>query len=190
MNKKTDSQIEIEFRSMFGRKKYDKLKRSLDRNAQDLGEDDKDVWFFIMNDKLLKVVNNVSQKNAKLVLKLNKIGKSSDFEEIEIPISQAEVEKAVKMFTGLGVTNNIVHSFQKRHNYLYKGVRLALKYSEVWGYHLELEIVINDKSEKEKAEEQIQAVADELKVKLMTDEELAEFTRKAEEKYRKKKTKS
>lgn len=110
MSKKSNPQIEIEFRSMFDRKKYDDLKKFLDKNAQDLGEDDKDVRFFIMADKLLKVVDNVSQKNAKLVLKLSKIGKGSDFEEIEIPVGQTEVKKAVKMFKALGLTDNIMHA--------------------------------------------------------------------------------
>lgn len=187
MSKTSDSQIEIEFRSMFGRKKYDDLKKFLDKNAQDLGEDDKDVHFFIMADKLLKVVDNVSQKNAKLVLKLSKIGKGSDFEEIEIPISQIEVRRAVKMFKALGLTDNIMHSFQKRHNYLYKGVELALKYSDVWKHHLELEVMIDSRKKKAVAEKRIQEVADELGVRLMTDQELVEFTRRAEKKYQKEK---
>ena len=188
MKKAAVPQIEIEFRSMFDRKKYDDLKKFLDKNTQDLGEDDKDVYFFIMADKLLKVVDNVSQKNAKLVLKLSKIGKGSDFEEIEIPINQTEVKKAVKMFKALSLTDNIMHSFQKRHNYLYKGVELALKNSDIWKHHLELEIMINNQKKKAAAEKQIREVATELGVQLMTDQELAEFTKKAEKKYQEKKS--
>lgn len=187
MGKKNKKRIEVEFRSVFGKEKYDDLKIFLDKNAQDLGEDDKDVYFFIMADKLLKVVDNVSQKNAKLVLKLSRIGKGSDFEEIEIPIRQAEVKKAVKMFKALSLTDNIMHSFQKRQNYLYKGVELALKYSDVWKHHLELEIMISNQKKKTLAKKQIQEVADELGVRLMTNRELAEFTKKAEEKYQKEK---
>ena len=75
-----------------------------------------------------------------------------------------------------------MHSFQKRKNYVYKGVEVALKYSEVWGHHLELEIMIADIKEKEQAEKKIREAANDLNIKLMTDEELAEFTKKAEEK--------
>lgn len=137
-----------------------------------------------MPDKLLKVVDNISKNNAKIVLKLNKIGKGSDFEEIEIPIGREQINDFVKILNALGFTDNIMHSFQKRQNYVYKGVEVALKHSEVWGYHLELEIMITDIKEKEQAEKKIREVANDLNIKLMTDQELAEFTKKAEEKHK------
>jgi len=186
MNNKLSNQnnIEIEFRAIFGKKDFDRIKEYLDRNAENIGEDDKDVFFFIMPDKLLKVVDNVSKNNAKLVLKLNKIGKGSDFKEIEIPIEREYVNDFVKILTKLGFTDNIMHSFQKRQNYIYKDVEVALKYSEVWGHHLELEVMITDIKEKEQAEEKIKKAANDLNIKLMTDKELAKFTRKAENKHR------
>ncbi|OIP76883.1 hypothetical protein COW09_01890 [bacterium (Candidatus Moisslbacteria) CG12_big_fil_rev_8_21_14_0_65_36_11] len=176
--------IEIEFRSRFDLAKYKELKEFLDANAEDRGEDDKDVYFFLFPNKLLKVVNNVSKNNAKIVLKLNKIGKGSDFEEIEVPITQKHFERAVKMFIALKIGDHM-HSFQKRHNYLYKGVELALKWSEIWGYHLELEIVVTDQNQKAAAESKIFAVTKDLGIKIMTDEELKEFTEKAEADYKK-----
>lgn len=178
-------QIEIEFRSMFDEEKFNSLKDFLDKNAEDLGEDDKDVYFYILPDKLLKVTDNVSKDTAKLTLKLNKIGQGSDFEEVEFPIHREEVEKAVRMFNCLELTDNIMHSFQSRHNYLYKGVELALKYSLEWKHHLELEIVINKETEKEDAERRIQEVADDLDIKIMSEEELERFTKEAESKNKK-----
>ncbi|MGM0482828.1 MAG: hypothetical protein ACQEP6_03140 [Patescibacteria group bacterium] len=178
--------IEIEFRSIFDKEKYDKVESFLKEKAEDLGADDKDVYFFIMPDKLSKVVDNISKGNAKIVTKLNKIGKGDSFEEIEIAINREEVEKAVIMFKSLNLTENIMHSFQQRHNYQYKGVELALKYSDVWSYHLEMEIVVNDPKKEEAAKKKLYAVAEELDVHIMTDEELTEFTQKAEEKYRNK----
>ena len=175
--------IEIEFRARFGKDKFESLRRFLDARAKDLGRGDKDVYFFIFPDKLLKVVDNISKKNAKIVLKLNKIGRGSDFEEIEVPIAQSEFQEIAKIFKKV-LTCDLMHSFQKRHNYLYKGVELALKWSEVWGYHLELEVVINEKSKKSQAEEKIMAVAKELGVKIMTDQKLKKFTEKAEADYK------
>ncbi|NUQ57611.1 MAG: hypothetical protein HUT38_03975 [Candidatus Paceibacter sp.] len=176
--------IEVEFRSMFNKKEYGRIKEFLENNAVDLGEDDKDVHFFIMSDKLLKVVDNVSKNNAKVVLKLNKIGKGSDFEELEIPIERKHAADFTKVLSSLGFTDNIMRSFQKRKNYLYKEVEIALKYSDVWGYHLELEIVIADIKDKESAEKRIKEVAKELNIRLMTDQELVEFTKKAEEEHK------
>lgn len=176
--------IEIELRSRFDLKKYEELEKFLDAKAKDLGEDDKDVFFFLFPDKLLKAVNNVSKKNAKVVLKLNKIGRGSDFEEIEVPIGQEYFEKMVKIFIALK-TGDHMHSFQKRHNYLYKEVELALKWSEPWGYHLELEIMVSEPNQKAEAKNKILAVAEELGVKIMTDDELKKFTKKAEADYKK-----
>lgn len=186
-NKNLTKKIEIEFRSIFDKNRYDELKNFLDINAQNFGEDDKDVFFFIMPDKLIKVVNNISKNNAKLVLKLNKIGDGSNFEEIETPILQSNFDEMVKLFTNLAITDNIMRSFQKRQNYFYKGVELALKYSDVWGYHMELEIVINDIKNKKIAEKKIKEIASELGIQLMTDQKLIEFTKNAEKKYKKQK---
>ena len=106
------SDIEVEFRSRFNKRKYLALEKFLTLKAKDLGEDDKDVYFFIMPDNLFKIVNNISKKTAKIVLKLTKIGKGSDFEELEIPIQQDSVTAAVKLFKKLGLTDNIMRSFQ------------------------------------------------------------------------------
>lgn len=185
MNNSFRSQIEIEFRSIFGRLKYNELKRFLDKNARDLGEDNKDVSFFLLPDKIVKVVNNISKKSAKIVIKLNRLGRgSSDFEEIEIPINPSDFEKAVKLFSALPF-DQIQNSYQKRHNYKYKGVELALKYTESWGYHMELEIVVDDISRKKEAEEKIKSVADKLGIRVMTEEEITEFARRIDEQYEK-----
>lgn len=177
-------QIEIEFRALLTRDKYDDLKDFLNTNSKDLGKDDKDVYFFILPDKLVKIVNNISKKSAKLAIKLNKIGQGADFEEIEIPINIKDIDNALKLLTSLNFTDNIMHSYQKRHNYLYKDVEVALKYSDIWGYHTELEIVIDDKSKKSWAESKIRKIANELNIKLMSDKELTKFTQRAEQDYK------
>ena len=181
MNKKI--QIEVELRSMFSESEYNELAEFFKKNAKDLGEDDKDAYFFILPDKLVKVVNNISQKSAKIVLKLTKIGKGSGFEEIEILINQNDIEKAVKLFDALGL-NEVQHFFQKRHNYLYKDVEIALKYSDAWGYHMELEKIVGDKSEVLEAERQIREIASEFDIHIMTNEELKEFTEKKDREYK------
>ena len=39
--------IEIEFRARFNPDKYEELEKFLNDKAEDLGEDDKDVYFFL-----------------------------------------------------------------------------------------------------------------------------------------------
>lgn len=185
MTNNNDKQIEIELRSVFDEKKHNELKDFLDKNAEDLGEDDKDVYFFLLPDKITKATHNVSKKTAKIVIKLNRIGRgTSDFEEIEISINPSDFDKAVKLFSALPF-DQIQNSYQKRHNYLLEGVEIALKWTESWGYHMELEIVVDDKSKREEAEDNIRKVAEKLGVLIMSEDELKDFTKKIDENYKK-----
>lgn len=181
--------IEIEMRSMFDKGKHDNLKKFLDENAKDLGEDNKDVNFYILPNIFAKVTKNTSRDTAKMTLKLNRPGRgSSDFEEIEFPINLDDFEKASKLMENLPF-DEVQNSYQERHNYMYKGVELALKYTKSWGYHLELEILVDDKKHQEVAEEKIQEVAKELGVKVLSEKELDEITKRIDDEYRKGKLK-
>ena len=175
--------IEVEFRSLVSKEKLKELEIFLKGSAENLGQDNKKTYFFILPDRFLKVVNNTSQKSAKIVLKLNKMGRGCNFEEVEIPISQKDVTKSIKLFESLGI--GPAHFFdQRRHNYLYNGIEIALKKSELWGYHVELEIVIADQKDKAKAENKIRKLAKELGIKLMTEREIAKFVGQLEENYK------
>ena len=177
-----DKNIEVEFRSRFDKAKYGKVLAFLQKNAKDLGADDKRVWFFVMSDKLLKVTHNVSRKTAKITLKLTKIGHGSSFEEIEFPINEKDVEKAIEVFTAIG-HEYLVEPTILRHDFEYKDVELAIKYSKTWGYHMELEVLINSKEHEGGAEKRIRGVADELGVEIMSEEELLRFTQDIEATY-------
>ncbi len=184
-DKKTRT-IEIEFRARFDKQKYKELGYFLDVHAENLGEDDRDAYFFLLPDKMLKVAHDVMRREARIVVKLNKIGQGSNFEEIELPIAEEHFERAAELLRGLGF--NAMRSYQRRHNYRYGGVELALKYSDNWGYHLELEIVITNPKQKIAAERKIRGVAAELGVRLMTEKELKEFTKAAESRHQKRNT--
>lgn len=86
------------------------------------------------------------------------------------------------MFDALNLTDKVIHTAQTRRNYKYKEVEIALKYSKEWQYHMELEILVSDISEKKVAEEKIHKVATELGIKIMTEEELQKFVKKVEAK--------
>lgn len=182
MTKPEKKNIEVEFRSRFSKEKYDQLLKFLLKNGEDLGTDNKRVWFFVMPDKLLKVTHNVTSKSGKITLKLTKIGKGSHFEEIEFPIEEKSIEPAVQLFINLG-NDYLFEPEILRHNFLYKEVEIALKYSKTWGYHLELEIMISSIDQKESVEKKIFSVAKEIGVSVMSEEELWEFTQNIEKTY-------
>ena len=103
-------------------------------------------------------------------------------QEWEIYFDPKDFEKAVDLFNHLGLPAKTTKDFQERHNYVYNGVEIAVKFSEQWQYHVEMEIVVDDMQKKIEAKEKIKAVADELGIKLMTDEEVRIFTKKFEDK--------
>lgn len=181
----THKTIEIEYRALLSKEQYKVLIERLLQDGEDLGKDDKSIHFFLLPSKLLKVTDNISKNSAKVTLKLSRIGEGAAFEEIEYPIVRDSVNSAVRVFQSLGF-EHMIEPIVKRHNFMYKGVELAVKFSESWQYHVELEIVISDVAQQAEAEEKIKAVAQELELKIMTDEELKAFTQKLEENYRNK----
>lgn len=182
----SNKQIEIEFRSVFDEEEYNRLMDFLQKNAEDLGEDDKDTNYFLLPEKVVKTVNNISKGTAKIVMKMNRVGTgTSDFEEVEIFIKPEDFDNATRLFKNLDF-EQVQNSYQKRHNYNYKGIELAVKYTESWGYHAELEIVVSDSNKQSEAEAQIRAIAEELGIKLLSEEELKEIAKKIDAKYAKK----
>lgn len=175
--------LEIEFRARFDEATYEAMRTRLQSQGDDLGVDDKHIYFYVLPDKLLKVTENISARSAKVVVKTTKIGEGSAFPEIELPIAAGDVPTAVRLLDALGYEHHRHDAFNRRHNYRYQDVEVALKWSEAWGYHAEFEIVLADDASGEaqlEAEAQIRAVADELGVHLMTNAELREFTQQFE----------
>jgi adenylate cyclase class IV len=176
--------LEIEFRARFDETMYEAVRSRLQSQGDDLGVDDKHIYFYVLPDKLLKVTENISDRSAKIVVKGSRIGQGSAFPEVELPIACADVPTAVRLLDLLGYEQYRHDAFNRRHNYRYQGVDVALKWSEAWGYHAEFEIVLDDDAadaERAQAEARIRSVADELGVELMSEAELSEFTRQFEE---------
>lgn len=174
--------FEVEFRSRFNYRKFKKVKNYLDKHAEKLGQDDKDCYFYIFPDKLLKIVNNISKKNAKISLKLNRLGKGVLFPEIEFYFPQEQFKNSIKLFNALSLPAKVIREKQKRINYKYKNCEIALKHSKSWGYHLEIEKIIDKKEKKQKAKSDIRKIAQEIGVKLMSEKEIKTFIKKFESK--------
>ncbi len=174
--------IELEFRSMFSKETYDAVKKFLDSHAECLGQDDKDCAYFIFPDRLLKVVHNVSKQDAKVSLKLNRLGEGAAFEEMEFHFAEKDFELAKKIFKNLNLGTKYLEDGQQRINYLYKGCEIALKYGKTWGYHLEIERMIPNGSLQEQTERDIRGVANELGIELMTEEDIKRFVEEVENK--------
>ncbi|MFB7367839.1 hypothetical protein ACFC05_37205, partial [Streptomyces hydrogenans] len=80
--------IEIEMRARFDEETYEKLLVRLAAEAEDLGCDDKNIYFYVLPDQLLKVTDNTAAGSAKITLKASKIGQGSAFPETEFAIAR------------------------------------------------------------------------------------------------------
>ncbi|WP_260638811.1 hypothetical protein [Streptomyces angustmyceticus] len=171
--------IEIEMRARFDKETRDQLVDRLERDGEDLGPDDKHIYFYVLPDQLLKVTDNTAADTAKITLKGSKIGQGAAFAETEFAIAPADVGTAVKLFNALGFEGTMHEASNLRHNFRFDGVEIAVKWSEAWGYHAEFEVLLDDDAPdaaRAEAAAKITDVADELGVTLMTEQELAEFT--------------
>ncbi len=171
--------IEIEMRARFDELAHDRLITRLEREGEDLGRDDKRIYFYVLPDKLLKVTDNIAAGSAKITLKAGKIGQGAAFPETEIPIAREDVDAAVRIFNHLGFEGEMHEAFNQRRNFRFRGVEIAVKWSEAWGHHAEFEVLLADTSGQaalDEAEARIRAVARELDVTLMSEQELADFT--------------
>lgn len=171
--------VEIEMRARFDEETRDRLLARLEQEGTDLGRDDKHIYFYVLPDKLLKVTDNTAAGTAKITLKHSKIGQGVAFPETEIAIAREDVSAAVRVFNALGFESQMHQAFNRRHNYRFRGVEIAVKWSEAWGHHAEFEVLLDDNASdavRQEATDRIFAVAKELEVTLMTEQELADFT--------------
>jgi len=175
--------IEIEYYSLITPEKHEELNQFLIQNAEDFGEDNKESYYFLLEGKTFKVVNNISKNSAKIVLKIGRIGEGDFFDETEVSIAPEEYENTVKIFTNI-LPCPFIKSFQERHNFNYKGVDISVKYSDEWDHHVELETLVNDLAEKEMADKKIFEVAEELGLKILTIKEAKALTEKIERESR------
>lgn len=171
--------VEIEMRARFDKDTHESLMERLLRDGEDLGEDNKNIHFFVLPDQLLKVTENQSAGTAKITLKDGRIGQGAAFGETEFPIARADVAKAVQLFAALGFEDTRHEAFNFRRNFRFGEVEIAVKWSEAWGYHAEFEVLLPDGASdaaKDEATARIIDTAAELGVALMSEEELAAFT--------------
>ncbi|MGQ4490087.1 CYTH domain-containing protein [Streptomyces sp. SAS_281] len=171
--------VEIEMRARYDKETHDRLTARLEREATDLGRDDKLIYFYVLPDKLLKVTDNTAVGSAKITLKHSKIGQGAAFPETEFPIAREDVAAAVTVFNALGFEPHMHQAFNQRHNYRFRGVEIAVKWSEAWGHHAEFEVLLDDDASntaREEAVARITTAAQELGVTLMSEQELADFT--------------
>lgn len=159
---------------------HDRVAKYLADHGTDLGQDNKTSHFFVLPESNLSVASTDARSVIKF--KAGQIGRGIGFEELpEIELAdQEQANNAVRLLQALTGHEPQV-SEQFRRNYELDDIELALKYTETWGFHLELERLYSantpDELEKAKheADERIKRVAGSLGITLATDQELVDF---------------
>ena len=167
--------IEIEFRALLSENDFLSIKKTLLKKGIHLGNDSKRTIFYIWEDRFGKITHNEKTKLAKLSMKLGKVSKDTALEEIEFYLDYADRGLGERLLESFE-PKDIQTVYQFRDNYQYKGIDIAVKYTQSWGFHVEFEKMITHNNQKDEAEKAILDVAKDLGCKVMTTDEIKEYT--------------
>ena len=155
--------------------------------AEDIGDDDTETAFYLTDGWQAKVQRRLAPGGeAKIAWKSGGNDGSAERQEIELPIAADHIDIARRLMTVLAPQAEVFETVQKRHDYRLDGVGVALKFSEDWQYHVELDMVVDSEAQAAEAGQRIEAMADRLGIKLLTpEEERAYVEKKIAERQRK-----
>ncbi len=122
--------LEIEKRGFLTEVEYNNLLDFLSKNGENLGADDKGVIYYIYPDKLLKVIHNISKKNAKISLKKNKIGEGLYSPKPKLFLGGEDFDKIKYIMDHISNPQKVMSGIQKRTNFKYKDCEFAVKWSK------------------------------------------------------------
>ena len=173
--------IEIEERARFDAATYERVKKQLEALAEEIHADDKEVVYYIYPDKLLKAVHNISEGTCKLSYKSKKVGGGTTVKEEELILPG-------KHFAGLIIfcdsayqdATKRINSPQKRTNYKIGDLEVALKYTNDYGHHLEIDALVANEAAEASAHQKILALSKSLDIKLMTQQDLLDLQKEIE----------
>ncbi len=134
---------EIELRGRLDELEFVQLKAKLDYLSVGM-INDKNSQFFDFKNGILKVSEHIQQQ--KIVLSL-KIGDETDsnLEEYEVDFFHGQFLQIIELIVKLGYSKRELVN-QKRIDYKIDDVNIAIKHTPDWGYHFEIEKVIDSHS--------------------------------------------
>lgn len=162
--------IEVEIRGLLNNQEYKDLIDFLDKNGTNKELDNRNTVFFIIPGKTLKVSQQIDKNITKIALKMGDIVKDDAQTEYEIFFTLEQYDIAVNIFKNLGF-NDIQITTQKRVNYMYKGASFSIKWSKDWGYHFEIDTVINEEQSIDDTKKKLLKLARSLNLSIMNEEE-------------------
>ncbi len=174
------TQYEYEERAFLKEDQFLAIKDRLEQLATTREVDNKTSYFFVLPDVNVSIAS--SPQKTVIKYKGGQLGLGNGFEELEIPFSQTALPDAVKLFTTLLKVEPML-SEQFRINYQLSGdIEVALKYTQAWGFHLEVEKTYGHSNELDAEKQQAKQALDELAQELditYIDDQTMEASKKA-----------
>lgn len=169
--------IEVEKRGLLEQKVYLELPEKLRLlGAKNYGENNTSTVFYLLDRAQLKLQVLSSKRQAKIAWKSGGFDGSAHRREIEVNIDYDSYESATDLLEVLVPSSTKkVPTEQKRQDFELDDLSIALKYSDHWGYHIEIDKNVTDELGVDDALEQINTLANKLGIKLFSEEEEAKF---------------
>jgi hypothetical protein len=150
------------------------IKASLDAIAVSKEIDNKSSYFFVLSDINLSIASSVGRTVIKY--KGGQLGLGNGFEELEVPIPQTSLQDSIQLFsTLLGIKPQFSEQFRINYD-LGNNIEMALKYTQTWGFHLEIEKLYqhtaNLDEEKQKAKHELDEIAKKLDISFINDKDM------------------
>lgn len=168
-----DNTYEYEERAFLTEEDFLRVKDALTKQSLSSTFDNKISYFFVLPGQNLSIAK--SENRCVIKYKHGAVGVGNGFSEHEIPIDDHYCLQAVDMFKLLFAIEPQI-SEQFRINYvLANGIEIALKYTQTWGFHLEIEKTYSHEEGRSSAQKEVEDVADQLMIRLITDTEMKTF---------------
>jgi len=162
--------LEVELRGTLSEAEFIMLKDKLIHEADSSRADNKVTYFFVTHGFILKVTQPDGEADAFITVKIGD-ETVNVLEELDIAIPSESVNDALKLLRSLGFdeVNKVV---QRRTNYVLGSFELALKYTDDWGYHFELEGAAANHEEADGVRKQLEKMCREYGLHAMSPEEI------------------
>ncbi len=169
---------EYEERALLEEEKFFAIKNKLDNSSAKRSIGNKQSFFFVLPDVNVSIADNPRETVIKY--KGGQLGKGNGFREIELPIERNSLKEALDLFENL-LEVEPQESFQFRIDYqLEDSVNIALKYTDMWGFHIEVEYVYQASAiDKQKmsliGKKKLDKVAEYLGITYISGDKMAKF---------------
>ena len=147
------AKIEVEYRGVLTKKKFDELNNYLKKSGNYIKEKDRfSVIYFPRGKERLKVSKSpldlrvrITNKKSELVLKYGRSSGNDARKEFSFPIDSEKFEEIIEFLKILGFYYGVLQA-TKTYIYIYQDIEFALVDVPGFGYYFEAEILADMKS--------------------------------------------